>query len=464
MSQERIHQLTVPCAAVLLLAGLAITVADADAGVLALALLVLGGTSALITLARHAAVSGPPASSPIERPGGTRPVSLGLTRAAYLMAGTAMVGGLALGQVHGVGTTLPVELSLAGLAASIVMLGPEVVVAVRRLAPAAVRMILALMLLALVVTVGVLVRGAIAHVVAVAVLLVIAGAGLVLVADALGALVRGTAGRGSVRRQATVGGDRTGRGSVIRGAVGALMVVWAGVLGIVLAGTQSSGHTWLVVLFAIAIVIAVVVLLGIPLLIASVTTRRRLAIDRLVDVQRQRISADLHDSVLQTLALVQRQATDPVAVARLARRQEHALRSWMAGETHLTAGSLAGAIRDIASEVEDDLGLVVALSVIGDRSTVSGDEVLLAALREALRNVARHAAGSAASVFSEISVARVEVYVLDTGPGFVPDEVPRARRGIRDAIVGRMVAVGGSAEINSVPGQGTDVLLRLPAS
>ena len=224
-----------------------------------------------------------------------------------------------------------------------------------------------------------------------------------------------------------------------------------------------SGPAQLLILVLVAGAAAVVI--GTPLLIASLTRVDREQTLDAHDEVRQRFAAHLHDSVLQTLALVQRQAHDPAAVARLARRQEHALRAWMAGETELVSDTLVAALRDVVAEVEDEQAITVELTAIGDRRIDAGGEALVAATREALRNAARHAGGAPVVVFAELKPAGVEVFVRDDGAGFDPDSVPSERRGIRDAIVGRMAAAGGSATVESAPGEGTEVALRLgPAS
>ena len=161
--------------------------------------------------------------------------------------------------------------------------------------------------------------------------------------------------------------------------------------------------------------------------------------------------------MLQTLALVQRQAHDPAAVQRLARRQEHELRAWMAGEVELGARRWAPRCGAAVAEVEDDYDAVVELTILGERALDRATEALAAAAREALRNAARHAPGAPVFVFAQASPDGAEVFVRDEGPGFDLGAVPTERRGVRDSIVGRMAAVGGSAVIDSEPGEGTEV-------
>jgi signal transduction histidine kinase len=198
-----------------------------------------------------------------------------------------------------------------------------------------------------------------------------------------------------------------------------------------------------------------------PLLIAGLARADRARADDAREDERRRVAAHLHDSVLQTLALVQRQAHDPAAVSRLARRQEHELRAWMAGEVELGSETLGAALRSAVADVEDDEGALVELTVLGDRRLDRATEALAAAAREALRNAARHAAGSPIFVFCQAGADGAEVFVRDEGPGFDLSTVPTERRGVRDSIVGRMAAVGGSAVVESRAGEGTEIALRI---
>jgi signal transduction histidine kinase len=133
----------------------------------------------------------------------------------------------------------------------------------------------------------------------------------------------------------------------------------------------------------------------------------------------------------------------------------------MAGEAELLSETLVAALRDAAATVEDEYGIKVELTTIGDRRLDSAGEELVAAAREALRNAARYAGGAPVFVFAETTAAGVDVFVRDEGPGFDPEAVPAERRGIRDAIVGRMASAGGVATVESGPGEGTEVALRI---
>jgi signal transduction histidine kinase len=134
----------------------------------------------------------------------------------------------------------------------------------------------------------------------------------------------------------------------------------------------------------------------------------------------------------------------------------------MAGEAELAGNTVTAALREAIAEVEDEHELTVEVSTMGDRALDGRGEELVAAAREALRNAARHAPGAHVFVFADIDAARAELFIRDDGPGFEPETVPAERRGLRDAVVGRMAAAGGNATIDSAPGHGTEVTLRLP--
>ncbi|MDQ8043594.1 MAG: ATP-binding protein [Solirubrobacteraceae bacterium] len=176
--------------------------------------------------------------------------------------------------------------------------------------------------------------------------------------------------------------------------------------------------------------------------------------------EEQVVAAHLHDSVLQTLALIQRSAGDEARVQQLARQQERSLRAWLAGRDDATSTSLAGAVRAAAQEVEDEEpGAVIEVVSVGNAPLDRVADAMVRAAREAMRNAVRHA-GSPVRVFVEVEGTRREVFVRDTGPGFDPAAVADERRGVRDAIIGRMTHVGGTARIDSGP-QGTEVAIVL---
>lgn len=226
----------------------------------------------------------------------------------------------------------------------------------------------------------------------------------------------------------------------------------------------ASGFGRFPLLLAAVLAIGVLVLVGLPLVIGATATADRNRLARSHEDERAKMAAHLHDSVLQTLSLVQRQAADPAAVTRIARHQERELRSWLAGQAEIGEDTLAGAVHAVVEEVEAEQSVTIDATVLGDRPLDDRGEALVAATREALRNAARHAPGATIVVFAELSDSGAEVYVSDDGPGFDPETVPLRRRGVRDSILTRMASVGGSATIESTTGEGTEVALRLPAT
>ncbi|MEH3053748.1 MAG: hypothetical protein PGN13_07020 [Patulibacter minatonensis] len=219
-------------------------------------------------------------------------------------------------------------------------------------------------------------------------------------------------------------------------------------------GTRAS-ESWALVDLAI---VAVLGLLALPILRRELVRGRRFAREYQQGVERQRVAAHLHDSVLQTLALIQR-TDDPAQVRTLARRQERELRDWLAGRDPEAASRVAAAITSIAAEVEAEYpGAELDTVTVGDAPLSDHLAPLVWAMREAMRNAARHAAVDVIDVYVEVEAERVLGYVRDRGSGFTLDEVPPVRRGVRDAILGRMRLAGGTATIDS-GAHGTEVAL-----
>ncbi|MGN6872232.1 MAG: ATP-binding protein [Solirubrobacteraceae bacterium] len=288
-------------------------------------------------------------------------------------------------------------------------------------------------------------------------------AGMVLIADAVRVWLGLAPRQRAPWKQMTEVSQGQG-GIAWRAVAGVALVGWAAFLAYTLIARRFAAYSILQLIALLMVAGGVALVLGIPVAIGAFLRVSRDKAGTAHDSERQRFAAHLHDSVLQTLALVQRQAHDPVAVARMARRQEHALRAWMAGEAELVSDTVVAALRDAVAEVEDEYGITVEFTTIGDRALDPACEELVAAGREALRNAARHAGGAPVFVFCQVAPdGRVEVFVRDEGPGFDPATVPAERRGIRDAIVGRMAFAGGQAKVESVTGEGTEVTLRVQA-
>ena len=184
---------------------------------------------------------------------------------------------------------------------------------------------------------------------------------------------------------------------------------------------------------------------------------------RIRSEERSEVAARVHDSVLQTLALIQRHPDEPRRVASLARRQERELRAWLYGSGPADADTLAGALGDAAAEIEEVHGVRVEIaSSGGDCPVDDGVRAVVLAAREAMQNAAKFSGAEEISVYAEAEPARISVFVRDRGSGFDRKTVPDDRRGLAESIEGRMARAGGTATITSKPGSGTEVELTLP--
>lgn len=177
--------------------------------------------------------------------------------------------------------------------------------------------------------------------------------------------------------------------------------------------------------------------------------------------ERADVAARVHDSVLQTLVLIQRHADEPRRVSSLARRQERELRGWLYADQPLgdDGSSLVAALTAAAADVEELHGVRVEIASSGDATP---DNALVLAAREAMTNAAKFADVEEIDVYAEVADDEVAVFVRDRGVGFDPAAVPDDRKGIRESITGRLERAGGSATVTSRPGRGTEVELRLP--
>src|SRR6185437_16374235 len=183
--------------------------------------------------------------------------------------------------------------------------------------------------------------------------------------------------------------------------------------------------------------------------------------------ERADMAARVHDSVLQTLAMIQRSAEQPQKVVQLARAQERELRAWLfdgdlPGTAADGATSLAAAVQSIALEVEAVHEVAVDVVTVGDCPLDDRLHALLGATREATVNAAKWSAASTVSLYAEVEPARASVFVRDRGRGFDPDAVADDRRGIAESIQARMVRQGGRAILRTALGEGTEVELRMP--
>lgn len=271
--------------------------------------------------------------------------------------------------------------------------------------------------------------------------------------------------------------DEVRRERLVRGAGAERWTGWlrlgAG-LALVVAGVTLavSGSQWNVLGMALLASFAVLAGVALVLLPWGVKFWREFGAERAARVreeERAEIAAHLHDSVLQTLALIQRRAGNEADVTRLARAQERELREWLYRDARSGHGTFSDRIAELAGQVEDLHGVPIEVVTVGgtepgdasdETRAAEAQDALLQASREAMLNAVRHGAGPV-SVYAESGKDATEVFIKDRGEGFDPDSVPEDRLGVRESIVGRMRRHGGEATIVSGP-QGTEVRLKLP--
>jgi signal transduction histidine kinase/phage shock protein PspC (stress-responsive transcriptional regulator) len=258
--------------------------------------------------------------------------------------------------------------------------------------------------------------------------------------------------------QAMVGG----RQGALRLGIGAVLV-FAGIVAF-LAANDALAAARQVGLAVIVTIAGLAVILGpwLRKLLSDLSDERR---ERIRSEERAEVAAHLHDSVLQTLALIQRNADRPRQLAALARRQERELRTWLYGDRLAMAnghtGTLAAAVDAMVAEVEEVHDVEVEVVTVGECPVDARVEALLQAAREAAVNAAKHAAVDTVSLYVEAEPDRITAFVRDRGNGFDPAHVPDDRRGITESIRQRMARHGGNAVIASTPGEGTEVMLEL---
>ncbi|HWC14104.1 MAG TPA: PspC domain-containing protein [Actinomycetota bacterium] len=284
---------------------------------------------------------------------------------------------------------------------------------------------------------------------------------------AFGALVlwmRGEPGR--VRADVAANPIETllqGRVSATRVAAGAFLVFVAAATFLAANSNYYGGFDIVrALLLPVLATIAGLLLIFGPWLyrLASQLTHERR--ERIRSEERSALAAHLHDSVLQTLALIQR-TDDSHRMSHLARTQERELRAWLFGKAGpLPDETLVGTLEALAGRCESRYPVGVDVVVVGDVPLDDRIEAVIAATREALNNAAAHSEAAGVSLYAEAEVSQVTIYVRDQGRGFDLLQVPADRRGIRDSIEGRMRRAGGTAVVQTAPGEGTEVILTLP--
>jgi signal transduction histidine kinase len=249
---------------------------------------------------------------------------------------------------------------------------------------------------------------------------------------------------------------RSDRYGVLVRTIATFLLLFVGLTALLSRPTVAGA-----VLGMIAIVFAVAVLAA-PRLVALWTTLMAERAARVRQDQRAEIAAHLHDSVLQTLALIQTRAGASSEVARIARAQERELRDWLFADDTPSAEDLATELREIAAVIELDYSARIDVVATGAAVPVASP-ALVGAAREAMLNAARHAGGDV-SVYVESTTTTVDVFIRDRGVGVDLHALPDDRLGIRESIIGRMTRVGGTATVGRGAGGGTEVHLRLERS
>ena len=278
--------------------------------------------------------------------------------------------------------------------------------------------------------------------------LVVAGAGVALVWRQADELQRS-------RWRATAASGRLQRWPAVAGVV-LLAVGMAGFLGS--RGELRAAREGLL---STVVVVGGLVLVALPWVVRTVTDLSAERIGRIRSQERAELAAQVHDSVLQTLALIQKAADDPREVARLARSSERELRSWLYRPAPVTL-TFGGALEQAAAEVEELHGVPVEVVVVGDAPRDERLSALVSAAREAVVNAAKHAGAPQVQVYAEVEPALATVFVRDRGLGFDPDAVPADRYGLSESVVGRVTRAGGQARVRSAPGEGTEIRLEVP--
>jgi signal transduction histidine kinase len=247
--------------------------------------------------------------------------------------------------------------------------------------------------------------------------------------------------------------------------IGGGLLVIVGIIGILaIFAPQSAnglGATLTGLIFA-GLALAGLVLALAPLFYRVFGQLRMERVARIREQERAEVAAMVHDQVLHTLALIQRNASDTTSVMRLARGQERTLRNWLYKPAVSPTDRLAAALEFVAAEVEDTYAISVETVVVGDAEHDERVAALVAATREALVNAARHAKVATVSLYAEAEEDKFSVFVRDRGAGFDLSDVDPDRHGVRGSIIGRMDRHGGHANVRSSPGEGTEVELTMP--
>ncbi len=259
-------------------------------------------------------------------------------------------------------------------------------------------------------------------------------------------------------------GRRVRMFTLLRAGAGVLLVTAGVSTLLVLQG--SAAHLGSVLQAALAVLVGITLLAG-PYLVRMTQDLSEERLMRIRAQERAEIAAHVHDSVLHTLTLIQRNAENPGEVRRLARAQERDLRAWLyrpqgSGKDDDEPATLAEAVKRNAAEVEDKHGVPIEVVVVGDCPLDERIGAQMQAAREAMVNAAKYGGdGGPVQVYAEVEGRTVFVSVRDRGPGFDLDAIPADRMGVRESIIGRMERNGGTARVRAVPDGGTEVELEM---
>ncbi|MEV8633360.1 PspC domain-containing protein [Streptosporangium sp. NPDC051023] len=253
----------------------------------------------------------------------------------------------------------------------------------------------------------------------------------------------------------TVGQVRQNR---VRTLVGLVLVV-VGAIGF-LAATNELDNARPGIMFTL-VVVGGVAFIAAPWLAALWKELQRERRERIRQEERAEFAAHVHDSVLHTLTLIQRNAHDSREVMRLARSQERELRNWLYQPKQDADATVAAAVRRVAAEEEDAHGVPIEIVCVGDCPLTPELSAMMQAARQAMVNAAKYSGSSVISVYAEVEPDEVTIFIRDRGVGFDMKDVPEDRMGIRQSIIGRMERHGGSARVRTEPGEGTEVMLTM---
>lgn len=238
-------------------------------------------------------------------------------------------------------------------------------------------------------------------------------------------------------------------------------------VGLVLVGVLLVSVNWAdpavfgATFAAVLLTLAGAAVLAVPLLLQMWQRLTEERDEKAKAAERAEIASRIHDSVLQTLALIQKKSEDPAEVARLARGQERELRQWLFDGKTASTSTVSQALELAAGEVEDMFGIRIAPVTVGDAPMTDATQAAVLAAREAMVNAAKHAQVSTIDVYSEV-FGDVQIFVRDRGVGFDPSAVDPSRHGLKDSIYGRVERAGGAVELKTKPGEGTEIHITMP--